>query len=1681
MKNFLLLFSIFIVNLAFAQGDDCSNAVQLTNLANYCSTNGTYSNATATVGAFGVPTCWYPTGSSAPKTDVWFKFIAIGSDVLFTVNGKNNSTNAALENPNIALYEGDCSGTIIELKCETNYKDYIYSNNVTLYKGGLKLGNTYLVRISTSQADIGKFDICVNNFTPVPNPDDPNDCNRATIICNKDATSVGKLNAAGNDATEVDNLGCFATASAGESNSTWLHFTCKTPGSLKFEINGAVPTDDIDWILMEIPGIRNCATKTVLSCNLSNCDINRQNSSTTTPRKTGIRDGEDAATLNGTYATPDSELGGCGYNSTTGLTGKQNGFNQTVQIQEGHHYALFLNNFEGSSGYTVTWGGTSTFVGPESKITVDKNTICVGESVTVNGTSSEAFTSFKWDLPSEAMPQTQTSIDNFTQTFNSTGTFPIILTTYDDNGCLNVKNTLITVNGINMDFTAPSVCSGNATTFSSTTAATSLSWDFGDDSSNGTGNTTSHTYANPGDYLVKLTGTGGNGAGGTPCRNTFSQYVSVLGTKLAITPDPAVTCPGNAINLTGTAEVTGNASVSKVFNSTGAAQPIPKYYNYGTAPSSWDGTTGSGINSASSAATMNISNVTGLNPLNWKINSITIKSTTTNLNKLTLYVENPCGKRIRVINNPTTTTGTGATIGLNSTKFSPSASTFVTGATPIGVGPFKPSDFSLWNTTLLNCTNPNGTWKLIGAIDENTYLPSSNPTIDSWSIDFQSDIPNTIKSLTWNPSSTSDQITINNTQGSTLKSVTTNTNTQFTLTAVDQNNCTTSKQINVTVSTPASPTCNGTSICSGATANLSANLVTNAIYKWYDAISGNPIQTGTISNPGNSFDTPNLTATRSYWVTQTINGCESAKTEVVVTVTSCSCLNTTTGPESGTTCINTILPNLIHRTTIATGISNSGISGANGLPSGVSATWANNIITISGTPTASGSFNYSIPLTGGCGSVNATGTITVTAENTAGAASSTPTLCINSALTNITHATTGAIGISNSGVSGANGLPSGVSATWSSNTITISGTPTSSGTFNYTIPLLGCGSASATGTIIVTPLNTTTGPLTGSSCINSPLNVLSHNTTGAIGISNNGVSGANGLPSGVSATWASNIITIIGTPTVSGSFNYSIPLTGGCGNVNATGTITVNPISSATLFSAPGTDAQGVCVNSPLTQISYTTTGVTSIGAPSNLPNGVTARFSGDVNSGTILITGTPTETGLKNYTIPLIAGCGTPNIIGSITTKALPVANPTANTPCEQDILKLDAGFTGANSYSWEGPNGFTSNIEKPTINNVTLNARGNYTLNITDNNNCSNTFTLSGVVINPVDNIQFIDIKPTCKNGSVFNLPVVNIPGGTWTSDDNISIQNPSIGIFDPTKSLPDQNYKVVVTYSTKTISNPPRLCPSTLSKVVFVYPTPDTTFMVNEKLLCITDTLIAEVLNPQPNTTYTWDFNNGQTFTGSKTNYTYPKSGTFDLTITAKQGICTNTSTRSQYIKVIDLPENVEFTQSETKIDFYDLEVQFQTKTTANYYLWNFGDGTTSTYKNPKHKFPEIPGKYIIDLTVSNMIGKCGLTVSSSIFIPEPVIYFIPNTFTPNGDEINNTFQPVFTYGYDPQNYSFYVYNRWGELIFESHDTKIGWDGTFGDDLVQNDTYIWKLEFKEKIEEYKHVETGHVNVLR
>ncbi len=190
-------------------------------------------------------------------------------------------------------------------------------------------------------------------------------------------------------------------------------------------------------------------------------------------------------------------------------------------------------------------------------------------------------------------------------------------------------------------------------------------------------------------------------------------------------------------------------------------------------------------------------------------------------------------------------------------------------------------------------------------------------------------------------------------------------------------------------------------------------------------------------------------------------------------------------------------------------------------------------------------------------------------------------------------------------------------------------------------------------TVTVTPENTisltsTEGTDNQTICINTPITDITYATTGATGAT------VSGLPAGVTGSWAADVVTISGTPTVAGTFVYTVTLTGGCGTVTATGTINVTLANTITLTSDPETDNQSVCINTPITNITYATKGATGA-TISGLPAGVTGSWSSNV----VTITGTPTESGIFNYTIELTGGCGTVTANGTITVNPKPVTSP--------------------------------------------------------------------------------------------------------------------------------------------------------------------------------------------------------------------------------------------------------------------------------------------------------------------------------------------------------------------------------------------------------------------------------------
>jgi gliding motility-associated-like protein len=155
-------------------------------------------------------------------------------------------------------------------------------------------------------------------------------------------------------------------------------------------------------------------------------------------------------------------------------------------------------------------------------------------------------------------------------------------------------------------------------------------------------------------------------------------------------------------------------------------------------------------------------------------------------------------------------------------------------------------------------------------------------------------------------------------------------------------------------------------------------------------------------------------------------------------------------------------------------------------------------------------------------------------------------------------------------------------------------------------------------------------------------------------------------------------------------------------------------------------------------------------------------------------------------------------------------------------------------------------------------------------------------------------------------------------------------------------------------------------------------------------------------------------------------------------------------------------------------------------ADSYIWDFGDGSGSfTDVNPTHVFPDSDsGTYTITLIANNSYN-CADTTQTRVIVNEELVYYIPNTFTPDRDQYNETFKAVFTSGYDPYDFTMLIFDRWGELVFESHDADVGWNGKYGENgdgfQVQDGTFTWKIDFKMKTGNVKKTIVGHVNILR
>ncbi len=478
---------------------------------------------------------------------------------------------------------------------------------------------------------------------------------------------------------------------------------------------------------------------------------------------------------------------------------------------------------------------------------------------------------------------------------------------------------------------------------------------------------------------------------------------------------------------------------------------------------------------------------------------------------------------------------------------------------------------------------------------------------------------------------------------------------------------------------------------------------------------------------------------------------------------------------------------------------------ASGLPPGVTGVYNAGVFTISGTPTTPGTYNYSVTATGLCLPNTLTGTITVNpdADIALSSGNNTQAVCESTPIANILYNITG-------GGTGAtvSGLPAGVTGSFSGGVFTIQGSPTVIGTFNYTVTTTGtCLQKTATGTITVNPdavlLLTSGVPSTNQSlCENVAIANITYNISGG------GTGGTvSGLPPGVNGVYAGGIFTISGTPTTPGTYNYTVTTTGTCLQKIANGTITVNPDAAIVLTSAPATNAQELCINSPIATITYSISGGGTGGTVSGLPAGV----SGVYNAGVFTITGTPSASGTFNYTVTTTGTCIQKTATGTIILNALPTPNFSVTTPsCETKVLTftdLSTPNSGAlNGWSWTFGDAGTSLLQNPTH---TYAAAGTYTvtLSVTNDKGCvSNPILSRNVTVNaqPVTDAILPEVCLSDTYAQFYDNSSVAAPGSItswlWNFGDPGSGPLNTSTLEDPQHSYSATgNYTVTLTTTT------------------------------------------------------------------------------------------------------------------------------------------------------------------------------------------------------------------------------------------------------------------------------------------
>lgn len=492
----------------------------------------------------------------------------------------------------------------------------------------------------------------------------------------------------------------------------------------------------------------------------------------------------------------------------------------------------------------------------------------------------------------------------------------------------------------------------------------------------------------------------------------------------------------------------------------------------------------------------------------------------------------------------------------------------------------------------------------------------------------------------------------------------------------------------------------------------------------------------------------------------------------------------------------------------------------------------------------------------------------------------------------------------------------------------------------------------------------------------------------------------------------------------------------------------------------------------------------------STIPIGSINSWSWDVDGDNI--DDYQTQNASHGYPVPgpynwrLIVGSGigcSDTATGVVYLHPKPMADFTFQDVCDLNALPLNDNSnisSGAISgWSWKFGDGNTG-INQNENHNYAAAGTYNVELIITSDSGCTDTVSKQ-VEVFPLPQVAYT-VDDVCEGVPSQFTENVNIPGNATVQS---FIWDYGDGSAKGSGANPSHSYAGYGTYPTWLVIVTSDGCVDSATVTTVVNPNPVVDFSADTLAgcspLCVNFTNLSTLALGNV-ALYNWEFGDGEEGSGQDVSHCYTnpllsvQKHDVKLTATSDKG-CVTSATKNSMITVYPLPRaNFDYDPIHPTVLTNPIVEFINTTAGGSVFDWDFGDGETGNSVSPRHHYQDT-GSYYVFMVTENQWG-CSDSIGKMLRVRPEFMIYIPNALTVNGDGINEYWQPK---GFGIEEIDLYIYDRWGEKVWEGSGLDAKWDGkVFNSSQAETEVYVYRVEVLTVNNESK-VYTGKVTILK